>query len=107
MVRRVLAGGPAYEQGLNTGDQVVAFNNMRATKDFVDARLAEKRPGDSISLTIFRFDDLSMLLIKLGSLVDTPYAIVPVPAPSEMQKRIYQSWLGAAWPQPSTTPTRQ
>ncbi len=46
MVTRVLEGSPAYVQGLNTGDQIVAFDNMRVTKDFFDARLAEKRQGN-------------------------------------------------------------
>ena len=93
MVTRVLAGSPAYEQGLNTGDQIIAFDNMRVNKDFFDARLAEKRPGQLVSLTIFRFDDLSALPIKLGSMSDATYRIIPVENPTAEQKRIYQSWL--------------
>jgi predicted metalloprotease with PDZ domain len=95
MVKRVYAGSPAYEQGLNTGDQIVAVNNMRATKDFLDARLAEKKPGDLVTLTIFRADDLSMLPIKLGGRVDASFRIVPLEKPSAAQKQIYQSWLAA------------
>ena len=94
MVSRVLEGSPAYVQGLNTGDQIVAFDNMRVNKDFFDARLAEKRPGQLVSLTIFRFDDLSALPIKLGSMSDGVYRILPVANPTEEQKRIYRSWLG-------------
>jgi predicted metalloprotease with PDZ domain len=97
LVRVVTAGSPAYEQGLNTGDQIVAVNNVRATKSFLESRLAEKRPGDSISLTIFRLDDLSTLLIKLGGRTDVPYTIAAIPAPSDLQRRIYESWLGTAW----------
>jgi predicted metalloprotease with PDZ domain len=70
---------------------------MRATRDFFDARLAEKRPGDLINLTIFRFDDLSMLAIKLGKTSSAAFRIVPVANPTEEQKRVYQSWLGAPW----------
>lgn len=95
MVKRVHAGSPAYEQGLNTGDQIVAVNNMRATKDFFDARLAEKKPGDLITLTIFRADDLSMLPVKLGGKVDATFRIVPLEKPSTAQKRVYQAWLAA------------
>jgi predicted metalloprotease with PDZ domain len=94
MVRRVYAGSPAYEQGLNTGDQIVALDNMRANKDFFDARMAEKRPGELVNLTIFRFDDLSMLPIKLGGRIPPVYLITPVANPSEEQKKIYQSWTG-------------
>jgi predicted metalloprotease with PDZ domain len=94
MVRRVSAGSPAYDQGLNTGDQIVALNNMRVTKEFFDARMAEKKPGDLINLTIFRSDDLSTLLIKLGRTTEGAYRIVPAPTQSEAQKKVYKSWLG-------------
>jgi len=96
IVRRVYAGSPAYEQGLNTGDQIVALNNMRVTKEFFEARLAEKRPGDLINLTIFRDDDLSTLLIKLGARSEGTYRILAIPSPTDLQKRIYQDWLGTA-----------
>ena len=96
MVSRVYAGSPAYEQGLNAGDQIVAIDNMRVTKDFFNARMAEKRPGDLINLTIFRFDDLSTLLIKLGAPREGTYRIVPVSNPTPAQKQIYSSWLRTA-----------
>jgi predicted metalloprotease with PDZ domain len=95
MVRRVYEGSPAYEQGLNTGDQIIALDNRRVTKEFFDARLAEKRPGELANLTIFRFDDLRSLPVKLGAFIDAPYRIVELPTSSDEQKRIYQSWLGA------------
>jgi predicted metalloprotease with PDZ domain len=93
IVRRVYAGSPAYEQGLNAGDQIVALDNMRVTRDFFNARLAEKKPGDLINLTIFRFDDLSTLLIKLAERREGTYRIVPLPSQTEAQKRVYKSWL--------------
>ena len=93
MVKRVYAGSPAYEQGLNAGDQIVALNNLRANKEFFDARIAEKRPGDLITLTLFRFDGLSSLQIKLGRTEGGPYRIVTVEKPTPEQRRIYESWL--------------
>ena len=96
LVKKVYAGAPAYEQGLNTGDQIIALNNTRTNKDFLDARLAEKRPGDLVTLTIFRSDNLSTLLIKLGGRVNAVYRIVPVDNSTKEQKRIYQAWLGAS-----------
>ncbi|HEY3037160.1 MAG TPA: PDZ domain-containing protein [Pyrinomonadaceae bacterium] len=95
LVRKVYAGAPAYEQGLNTGDQIVALSNMRANKEFFDARIAEKHPGDLVALTIFRADDLATMLIKLGGKMDAVYRIVAVDNPVDEQKRIYQSWLSA------------
>jgi predicted metalloprotease with PDZ domain len=93
MVTRVYAGSPAYEQGLNTGDQILALDNMRVTRDFFNARMAEKKPGDLINLTIFRFDDLSTLLIKLGGRRDGTYRILPLPTQTDVQKRMYREWL--------------
>jgi len=95
LVRRVYAGSPAYDQGLNTGDQIVALDNMRVTKDFLNARLAEKKPGDLINLTIFRFDNLSTLLIKLGERKEGTYRITALPNQTEIQKQIYSAWLGS------------
>ena len=98
MVKRVYAGSPAYDQGLNTGDQILAVNNMRATKEFFDARLAEKRPGDLFNLTIFRFDDLSTLPVKLGRSPHGPYRIVALETPTPQQQQAFQSWLRATLP---------
>ena len=95
MVRRVYAGSAAYDQGLNTGDQIVALDNMRVTKDFFNARLAEKKPGDILNLTIFRFDNLSTLLIKLGERKEGTYRITALPSQTALQKQIYSAWLGS------------
>jgi len=93
IVRRVYAGSPAYEQGLNAGDQIVAMDNMRATREFFNARMAEKKPGDLVNLTIFRFDDLSSLLIKLSDKREMTYRIVPLTPATAVQKAIYANWL--------------
>jgi len=93
IVRRVYAGSPAYESGLNAGDQIVAMDNLRVTRDFFNARLAEKKPGDLVNLTIFRFDDLSTLLIRLSDKREMTYRIAPVAAATALQKQIYANWL--------------
>ena len=95
MVSRVYAGSPAYEQGLNAGDQIVALDNMRVTREFFNARMAEKKAADLINLTIFRFDDLSTLLIKLGERRKGDFRIVPLPNATAAQKQVYRAWLGA------------
>jgi predicted metalloprotease with PDZ domain len=98
VVRTVPAGTPAYEQGLNAGDEIVAVEGYRATRDSLNARVADRRPGDSLTLTVFRADALRTLTVKLGSHTNATYRIVPLPAPSEQQRRSYQSWLAAPFP---------
>jgi hypothetical protein len=55
--------------------------------------MAEKKPGELVNLTIFRFDNLSSLLIRLGDKREMSYRIVPVAAPTAVQKQIYANWL--------------
>ena len=71
----------------------MAIDNMRVTRDFFNARFAEKKPGDLVNLTIFRFDDLSTLLIKLGARRDGTYRIVPLPNATPAQKKFSKRWL--------------
>jgi predicted metalloprotease with PDZ domain len=98
IVDRIYSGAPAYDQGLNTNDQIVALDNMRVNQESFNARLAEKLPGDTITLTVFRFDDLRTLTIKLGSRIDAPYRIVTIKDASIEQERLYHGWLGAPLP---------
>ena len=97
-VRNVPAGTPAYEQGLNAFDQIVAVDGFRATRDSLAARLADRRPGDTVTLTVFRADELRTLAFKLGGRRNAAYRILPVAAPTDEQKRNYQAWLAAPFP---------
>jgi predicted metalloprotease with PDZ domain len=99
VVKTVPAGTPAYEQGLNAGDQIVAVEGYRATLDFLNARIADKRPGDAVTLTVFRADELRTFPFKLGARTNASYRIVPARLPTEQQKRNYQAWLAAPFPQ--------
>ena len=103
-MRNVHAGEPAYEQGLNAGDQIVAVDGYRATRDFLAARAGEKKPGDTITLTVFRADELRSFTFKLGARANVSYRVVPVAAPPEQQRRNYQSWLGSPFPAAAASP---
>src|SRR5947209_5547142 len=96
IIRTVTSGSPAYDQGLNAGDQIVALDGLRVNHDSFLARLAEKRPGDVINLTLFRDDDLRTFTIKLGKSVMDDYKIVSVRQPTPEQTRQYRAWLGVA-----------
>lgn len=94
MVRAVRAGSPAYEQGLNANDQIVALDGARVTKETFELKLKEKKPGDTIHVTVFRFDDLRTFDIRLGQREDAPFKVAPLAQVSDEQKRIYDGWLG-------------
>lgn len=94
VVKDVRAGSPAYEQGLNAKDKIIAVDGARVDKDRFEALIAAKRPGDSMRIDVFRFDDVRTFDIRLTGVVDALYRIVPLAQTSEQQQRIYQAWLG-------------
>jgi len=92
-VKNVRAGSAAYEQGLNAKDLIIAIDGERANAKRLLALVAAKRPGDVVHFTVFRNDDVRTLDIKLGGLIAADFQIVQLPARSEQQKRIYDSWM--------------
>jgi predicted metalloprotease with PDZ domain len=94
VVKYVNEGTPAYDFGLNAGDQVVALDGVRVTRETFDRRLEEKRPGDMLAVTIFRGDELRTLNVKLAGRSDGVYRLVPLKERTPEQLRAYQQWLG-------------
>ncbi|HYT48782.1 MAG TPA: PDZ domain-containing protein, partial [Pyrinomonadaceae bacterium] len=92
-IKNVRAGTPAYEQGLNAKDQIIALDGVRVNKELLETLVAAKRPGDVVHVTVFRDDNLRTLDIKLGGSVEASYRIVQLPSANDQQKRIYESWL--------------
>lgn len=92
-VRSIPAGTPAYEYGLNTGDQIVAVDGNRASQSFLTSYLGEKKPGDKVRFTVFRFDTLRDFQVTLGGRGRINYSITPVDNPTDAQKQIYQKYL--------------
>ncbi len=94
-VQSVRAGSPAYEQGLNAKDLIVALDGARVNKESFETRIAAKRPGETVHISFFRNEDLRTLDIKLSGRSDAPYKINQLRPMSDQQKRIYQSWLSS------------
>jgi predicted metalloprotease with PDZ domain len=94
VIKSVRAGSPAYEQGLNSKDKIIALDGARVDKDTFEALIAAKSPGTTVRITVFRFDDVRNFDIRLAGRVDGSYRIVPLADRNEQQKGIYQAWLG-------------
>ena len=92
-IRSIPAGTPAFEQGLNTGDQIVAIDGYRASSAFMTSYLGERKPNDVVKLTIFRFDKLREIAFTLGSDARKDYSFAPVAEPTEDQKRLYRQYF--------------
>jgi predicted metalloprotease with PDZ domain len=92
-IRTVTVGTPAYEQGLNSGDQIVAIDGYRATSQFMQTYIADKKPGDTVRLTIFRFDRIRDVNFVLGANLRQEYSFAPVESPTEQQRKLYREYF--------------
>lgn len=94
-VRSLAAGTPAYDQGLNSGDQIVAIDGYRANAMFLTSYLNDKKPNDTVKLTVFRFDKLRDIAIVLGADTRNEYDFSPIAEPTDAQKKLYRQYLNA------------
>lgn len=92
-IKSVRAGSPAYEQGLNAKDQILALDGIRVNKELFETLLAARRPDTVVRVTVFRNEDLRTFQIKLGSRLSVPYRIVQLPSRTNLQQQIYDSWM--------------
>ncbi len=97
VAKTVVAGSPAYEAGLDVGDQIVSLNGLRVRGDDFARRIAEHMPGDLVTMHYFRRDELRQKEIVLSSDPAGNWAIKKVEAPDSLQRSIYESWLGCSW----------
>lgn len=94
-IRSITAATPAYEQGLNTGDQIVAIDGYRASQSFLQSYIAERKPGDKVKLTVFRFDKLREMPFTLGTDPRRDHDFAPLTDATDEQKRLYKLYLNA------------
>ncbi|HEY4613448.1 MAG TPA: PDZ domain-containing protein [Bacteroidota bacterium] len=96
-VFRVLAGSPAYEAGINVGDEIVALNGYRTNANDLNNRPAEMKEGEKVRLSVFRDDRLRDVEVTLKNRPIPAYKVEKVKEPTELQKSIFESWLKTTW----------
>jgi predicted metalloprotease with PDZ domain len=103
-ITHALADGPAYAAGIYAGDELLALDGFRVDEGRLKARLAERRPGDSVTISLFRRDELLHVPVTLAGAPPEKLAIVPLEDASAEQKRIYEGWIGP-WRDPAKSRT--
>jgi predicted metalloprotease with PDZ domain len=88
--------GPAYAAGISAGDEVVALDGWRVDEARLNARVGERSPGDSVTLSVFRRDELLHIPVTLAAAPFDKLALVRAERPSELQERVYRDWLRTA-----------
>ena len=99
VVETVFADGPAYHADLSVGDEIVALDGYRVSRETLDERLAGRQPGEPVTLTLFRRDELREATLALGQRPYNKVEIKPRPGATAQQRALYEAWLGAAWPE--------
>ncbi|MDY7225310.1 M61 family metallopeptidase [Hyalangium rubrum] len=96
-VSMVVDGSPAMEAGLYPEDEVVALDGYKVDGAGLVGRCEDRRPGETVRVTLFRRDKLMELPVVLGQKPADAVYLTRVDKPSEAQKTAFQAWLGAAW----------
>jgi predicted metalloprotease with PDZ domain len=96
-LRHVLLGTPARRAGLTPGDVLVAINGVRVGFDRFDKSMALYPPGTPIEVALFRRGFLRTVRFTTGTPPPDQYAFAPLEAPSDLARRVYESWVGVPW----------
>jgi predicted metalloprotease with PDZ domain len=101
VIQRINSGTAGYDAGLNVGDEILALNGFRLRANQLQQRLGDFIAGDKIQLTLFRNDQLRQFDIVLQPSEVPEITVTHTADPSELQKKIYASWVNASWPEPA------
>jgi predicted metalloprotease with PDZ domain len=95
-VSQVFDGSPAQAAGLSAGDQIVAFDGLRAGGGRIDAVLARYAPGDRAEILAFRRDELLRFEVELARQAPVKWKFAIDPKASAGARRLRTAWLGMA-----------
>ncbi|WP_163782291.1 M61 family metallopeptidase [Myxococcus vastator] len=93
----VMDGSPAQDAGLYVEDDLVALDGWKVDGASLLPRCEERRPGETVRLTVFRRDRLVEIPVVLGTKPAEAAWLSRVERPTDAQKAAYQAWLGVPW----------
>jgi predicted metalloprotease with PDZ domain len=101
-ISAVECNSPAETAGLQVGDELVALNGFRVTAEQWGDRTAQMQQAlsaeasnSSVSLTLFRDDQLQTVALPLEASRPSRYQLRPNPQATPEQQRLFQAWLQA------------
>ena len=103
-VRYSFTGRPGHAAGLTPGDEIIALDGAKITYDDLEKRLEKFPPGTPAEITIFRRGYLHRVPITMGVPPPRKYAFTPMDSPSELARKVYESWVGTKWVPRSPAP---
>jgi predicted metalloprotease with PDZ domain len=96
IVTSVRRGTPAYEAGINAGDEILAIDNLRVTPADYERRLDTFRPGAKVSVLVARRDELKRLDATLAAEPENRWNLTVPSGASAPQQGYLHAWIGGA-----------
>jgi predicted metalloprotease with PDZ domain len=93
LVENVPRGTPAYDAGVNPGDEIIAIDDYRVLPDGLDKRLQMYRPGQKVTVTVTRLEELKRLSVTLGSQPEDRWTLEVHATATPEQRTHFTSWL--------------
>jgi predicted metalloprotease with PDZ domain len=93
MIKFVEIGSPSQIAGIDTEDELLAFNGIRVSADQISDRLKDYQENDIIQVTVFHQDELRTLPVKLAVSQPLRYELVRIPNSSDNQKQNFSEWV--------------
>lgn len=97
-VTQVRRGTPAYEAGLNVGDEIVGLGDYRVPPEGWEERLKAYRPGQKETLLVARRERLMRLPVVFGEKPRLHWKLEIDPAATPEQRARLEDWLRGAEP---------
>ena len=98
VVTQVRRETPAYEAGLNVGDEIVGLGDYRVPPEGWEERLEAYRPGQRETLLVARRERLTRLPVVFGEKPRLRWKLEIDPAATPEQRARLEDWLRGAEP---------
>lgn len=94
VVKFVETDSPAAIAGIDSGDEILAINDVRVNATILSDRLKDYKKDDTITITFFHQDELLTTQATLASPKPNRYEVVQLESLSDTQKGNLSGWLG-------------
>lgn len=97
-VRTVRHESPGERAGIAPGDRLLALDGLELTRGRLSDRLRWYRPGDRLSVHLFRDGELIKRTLELGEVEPDKPRLVAVADPKDVERAAFAAWLGQPYP---------
>jgi predicted metalloprotease with PDZ domain len=94
-VQFALNDGAAQRAGLSGGDTIIAADGLKVNAETLDAAVARRAPGDTMTLVAFRRDALMTFTVTLAAAAEDACWLALDDSASPQAIALRKAWLGA------------